>query len=419
MANVYLLFCACLGAALEPKAMAFDAFSGTNKYAVSGPSNPLAFDRMVTYVDAGSASSASTCSSAAYDTSSQGVYWVTMAVDLNANSKANVTLQGVKDSWALVKSHTQLPGLDTMQRAGLVVANGSLSLSSDYSTAPPSGGSQPYFSGFRADKLFSPFVGFSVASTNKQTTLGPVTFNKVLLDISGGAWSSATNAFTVPQTGVYVFSMSAGVPKNSNTAVYLYVNGQKRAVTTTNIKNILTTDNVDFVSGLHVASLNSGDQVNVIAENTYSDDQSLQTAFSGFLYNPVHGRQVAWSVSRTTGETNVAWAQIDYQAINVNVGGAWNGVNTVVIPVSGVYYVHIESCTCYTNGQQTYLNRNGAVILSSKNMFTSGVSGARRGQGGIFELAVGDKLWTTANGCIYGYVLPITSFSGFLLYPAV
>jgi hypothetical protein len=92
--------------------------------------------------------------------------------------------------------------------------------------------------------------------------------------------------------------------------------------------------------------LNTGDVVRLIltaltTQSIYSDT-NYQTSFSGFLYEPIHGQSVAWSLSLSRSEY-LGPAVINFTIIYVNAGSAWNSsAATLQISVSGIYFLTLS-----------------------------------------------------------------------------
>ncbi len=75
-------------------------------------------------------------------------------------------------------------------------------------------------------------------------------------------------------------------------------------------------------------SLTIGNQVTFRSRYTFN---SAYTNYAqGFLYNPVTGPTVAWSVASETVSNNGPIATFPFPIVEVNVGSAWNttGIQT-------------------------------------------------------------------------------------------
>ena len=139
----------------------------------------------------------------------------------------------------------------------------------------------------------------------------------------------------------------------------------------------------------------------------------------GFLYEPIHGMSVAWSVHRTTSAIG-PMEPVNFNYVMVNVGCAWNNyTNSFTAPVGGVYYIHIN--TDKVSGKkvnfQVMWNGNSFISFLTEHTYHNGTE--TRGRAIMANLTLGAslhiKLWNETE--VYSDNYKQTSFSGFFLYP--
>lgn len=155
----------------------------------------------------------------------------------------------------------------------------------------------------------------------------------------------------------------------------------------------------------------------------------LQGSYIGFAYAPADAEStVAWSVYRTQG-LNVGEnpIKLTFQVVRVNKGEAWNAnTHNLTAPISGYYYVHIDSCA---QAFQENYNRVNVDLLKIDNEGEHVVCGVRRtslthdesdglSRGCVVHLNVGDILYLRANpwSGLWNDLDGQNVFSGFLVY---
>ena len=187
-------------------------------------------------------------------------------------------------------------------------------------------------------------------TTNYGESLNGVDLDSVVLD-EGNGWDSNTYTYTVQVTGIYSLSINAGCLKNKDNYLSLFVNGNSKSYAYCD--NIEHADETVSANEHFMMSLNLGDTLMLKAESYkgsgyfggYSD-VTLQTSFSGFLYDPYHGCSIAWSVARTNTlkKADSPLNPIDFDAILVNEGNAWkSSTNKVECIKTGTYVVYINA----------------------------------------------------------------------------
>ena len=127
--------------------------------------------------------------------------------------------------------------------------------------------------------------------------------------------------------------------------------------------------------------------------------------------------QVAWSVARTTSSTT-SMNPVTYNRVLVNLGNAWNpSTNTVTIPRTGYYYLHIGAGVRTGTGSFIYLDVNGIQQFRLAHWSTSHNGVDTMSRSGILHLSSGGlvKIRCSSSGFYSDRGLQ-TIFMGFLLY---
>ena len=140
-----------------------------------------------------------------------------------------------------------------------------------------------------------PAVAFSIARDSPTYGfLDPVTFNVQL--VNEGSHYGSSHRFTAPLDGIYYFSISVGLSSGQTANFTLYKNYKPLA----NIVRLSTVHNgSDTISRSIMTSLKKDDTIHgVNQENRYVwSSSSLETSFSGFLYEPANGYPVRFFVN--------------------------------------------------------------------------------------------------------------------------
>ena len=135
------------------------------------------------------------------------------------------------------------------------------------------------------------------------------------------------------------------------------------------------------------------------------------------LYEKPHILQVAWSVASST-RVSSRMGNIAYDRVLVNLGNAWNpSTNTVTIPQTGFYFLHIGAGVYPEQQALIYLYVNNirqfSLLHHSRNH--NGVD--TRSRSGILHLSSGAQLRTGFGSYdLYSDSGLQTIFIGFLLY---
>ena len=278
-------------------------------------------------------------------------------------------------------------------------------------------GLQTSWSMFRLDDLFLPLVAFSVSSSDGNVYSGPRVLPFDIIHVNqGNGWNGSIQEFFAPVSGIYVLSLATHTYANSGIQLDIQVNNVSQvAISVYNTQQYADTYTQSFLLQLHAsdavrAYLQSGSVENFGREGIN---------FVGFLYEPVHGMSIAWSVYRTTSAVG-PMDPVDFDYVMANVGCGWNNsTSTFTVPISGVYYLHINAGKVggKKSNLQVMWNGNPYVNMFTEYTYDNGIE--TRGRAIMTNLTLGDslhvKLWNGTE--LYSDTFKQTSFSGFLLYP--
>ena len=343
-----------------------------------------------------------------------------MSAGVPAHEQLQYTLQNASSTPNILLTHTAYDGELVTSRTDIhYLSEGqTLYISSAYTLYSDSL-RQTTWSGFQLDDVVAPLILFSVARTTTYTTINSfVPFEKILLNV-GQAWDACNNQLIVPRTGVYFLSLSSASVPNTIHVLELKINDAIKYRTFI-FRGLFS--GIDTSSHSLLLPLNSGDIAKVFLTNhgpVYSDN-SYQTSLSGFLYEPVHGQNIAWSLSlpfnvQTTiyGPTNINFTYILLDN-GLNWKASWG---LLQISITGTYYLQLS---CYTNPYQDYksnliISLNGQPLMNVMEKVKDG-NGNLRSRSLITTLQSGDQLTVSVptGYAVYHWKNDLT-FSGFLL----
>ena len=208
-----------------------------------------------------------------------GEYWMHLSITVPPLSSVLFTLLGVANYFKIVQTHNGFYEKYLTSRNGAVNINAGMQLSlfSKFLT----GYIRWFF--FRLDNCFSPIVVFQVARNSSAKNLKYnqelITFDVVLMNI-GSAWNASANSFIAPQSGLYFFSLNAGMSGNKTLFAVDFVVNKVAVQRTESGYNQLSVSKLLF--------LNYGDTFNIISYgNLYNNQIAFQTSLAGFYYNPL------------------------------------------------------------------------------------------------------------------------------------
>ena len=347
-----------------------------------------------------------------------GLYWLFYTVVWDGTTYANFTIQGGNQVpvMSIRRLHTTYNKYDIISRDKILnlTLNQQLTVFSSY----PTFGNSTLGSGWGAlhlDSFLSKFIAFE-AYTSPTGTIGKfyqASFNY------GNAWNNVTQLFTAPQTGIYYFSLSIGVPANTKVWNNLYL----LSTSYCDVEIFETNHNgLDVISRGCLMKLTANQVVSVHWDCTDGDSSYYETSFRGFLYAPVHGIQVAWSVHNSGYITGSGMA-MSFPDVLVNVPSTvWQASsNKVIIPVSGTYYVEMvgqtDSYVSALDPMDMRLTLNNTVIIS-RLYFGSMNNYVTRSLPIFIHLYANSKLTVAYyNVDLFGDNRGGLSFQGFLIYP--
>ena len=346
-----------------------------------------------------------------------GLYWLFYTVFWDGMTFANVTVLGTNQSpiLSMRRLHTVYDKYDTISRDKILnlTLHQQLTVSSSYPTVGNyTMGSS--WGAFLLDHLLSSYIAFEVykSSAQPQQSFYQAVFNY------GNAWNNATQLFTAPQSGIYYFSISVGVP--ANTKEWNAVSLQGVYACSLEIYS-MNHNGPDIISRGCLLQLTLGQSLSIAWDSSPVDISYSQTSFRGFLYSPVSGVQVAWSV-HNNGIITGSGTAMSFPIIRVNVpSSVWQvSSNKAFIPVSGTYYVEMVGQTNTSPTQiDMRLTLNNSVTIS-RLFFASSYDYVTRSLPVIVHLQLNSLL----SVAFYSVSLfgdnndgEGLSFQGFLVYP--
>ena len=127
--------------------------------------------------------------------------------------------------------------------------------------------------------------------------------------------------------------------------------------------------------------------------------------------------QAAWSVARTTSYTS-HMNPVTFDRVLVNLGNDWNpSTNTVTIPRTGYYFLHMGGAAGPTATAYLYLNVNNRMQFGLMHWSYNQNGVDTMSRSGILHLSSGDQVKITCDySGFYSDAGLQTIFIGFLLY---
>ncbi len=180
------------------------------------------------------------------------------------------------------------------------------------------------------------------------------TYDVVVLNIGGG-WNTGSNAFVAPVAGIYYLSYSVGSTVNRLFWWNIIVHSAMLCDNANYAIIVSNPNGLDISSRGCLVNLAANTVVTTAASDAGygplgSDSSYGESSFRGFLYSPVQGVKVAWSVHVDDAVSGTL--VIPFSVIYVNVG--YNSITccslpysastyTVTIPTDGTYYIELVS----------------------------------------------------------------------------
>ena len=226
-------------------------------------------------------------------TATTDLYFISLSVGVYGPIPIKYSLRNKTSEIAsITRTSTAYHGYDTASRDLIVglSAPDSVYVSSGYQTRS----STDYYTSL---SLFSicgtmqePPAAFSVARDSATYIfLDPVTFNVQL--VNEGSHYGSSHRFTAPTDGIYYLTISVGISSGRTANFTLYKNNKPLA----NILRLSTAHNgSDTLSRSIMTSLKKDDTIHVGNQENRDvwSSSSLETSFSGFLYQPSRGNPV-------------------------------------------------------------------------------------------------------------------------------
>ena len=268
-----------------------------------------------------------------------------MSAGVPAYQRLQYTLNNASSTPNILLTHTAFDGELVISRQDMQFINESqvLYISSNYSLYSD-GLRQTTWSGFKLDDLMTPLILFSVVRTTSYGIgYSVVPFEKVLINV-GQRWNTCNNQFFVPRSGMYVLALSSASVPNATHSLYKRINDINMARMLIYGGNF---DGIDISSHVLLLPLNADDLVKIFLFSSgpvYSDD-NYQTAFSGFLYEPVYGQSVTWCLSFPFDAAIYLYGppSVNFTTILLNNGEAWNAnLALLQISMSRTYYLQLS-----------------------------------------------------------------------------
>jgi hypothetical protein len=381
-------------------------------------SNVLPFNEVLVDTADGFDSSMTT-----YTAKSSGFYLMHFSAGVPSYQRLAYYLRNGSTTPGIFLSHTSYNGQLVISRHDIqyVHENQNLYMSSDYPLYSD-GLLQTTWSGFNLDTLMYSLVVFRAARTSNFTE-STIVFDEMLINIGHGWDECNESQFVVPRAGIYFLSWVSAFVSNGCGELMLYINGVEHS------EAIICAGNysgIDTSSRTTLLFLNALDVITFIRFGSaiYSDSY-YPTSFIGFLYEPQHNQQIAWTLSFPSGELIYLYGPIviNFTEVALNEGSAWNATSaSIQIPVSGLYYLALSGVSypveykfnmILTLNGQPFINVKEEVDNLVKNIWYN-----VRSRSHIVHLERGDELVAIIPAGYNAYSdLRHTSFSGFLVQP--
>ena len=237
------------------------------------------------------------------------------------------------------------------------------------------------------------------------------TYENVVINVGGG-WVASSNQFIAPVAGIYYFSYSAAAAPSTSVWMQLVINWATY-VCDNEVYNS-NRQGLDFSSRGCLVNLG---QYSTVVIKVYASGYSSygQATFRGFLYSPVQGTQVAWSVH--IDSSYFGTGTVTFSKVLVNVGSAWQtSTYSVNIPTTGLYYMEIAGQT-NSGPIDMSIILNSSTTLSRVWFALTSTNYITRSRSVLAYLKSGDKLNVYCQSCgLTGEGASGISFQGLLLY---
>lgn len=210
----------------------------------------------------------------------------------------------------------------------------------------------------------------------------------------------------------YFFSMSVGVPAGGAATVQLALAGQSYAPEITR-----SNTNTNGYTTLARSVLLPCDRE---ARMIWVDGQVVAAgrliSLTAFPYELQNGTSVAWAGYRTSNVTTAGTITFDLWLVQLETSFSVEN-STVLIPISGYYYVYLSAGVHPRQGVRMSLMRNGQSLFGLTRTSTDHDGTDMIGHGMVVLLSARDLLRVDAGTSAYSTSIGLhTSFFGMLLY---
>lgn len=179
-----------------------------------------------------------------------------------------------------------------------------------------------------------------------------------------------------------------------------------------------TRNGADVANRGCVISMSAFQSARPVLRSGSAASSNAESSFRGFLYAPIQGTQVAWSVHVNSGYS-LYTGPVPYVIIYVNTGSPipWqSSQQKVVIPAAGTYLIEFTGIT-WSGPVDMYMILNGNTVLARLYMGYSN-SWILRSRAVIVYLRLNDQVQIVCQtpSSFNGNLAQGVSFMGILLY---
>ena len=301
------------------------------------------------------------------------LYWFHISIGIPSNTWANVRLIGCDRPLDIIRQNTSFKDTPmTTSRDGIMLLKEGtqLWLSSDYALYSDHY-LQTSFSAFAITSIMDDPIAFSVAmSKSIYYQVGiKIPYDVVNID-TANAWNASNKEYVAPLNGIYVVSVSTAAYPENNHIMQISINNNFLLIASVYITDA-NHSGLDIISRTVIAHLNKGDRLytqfdawNGLAYSLYSDDRH-QTTLQGYFYSSCCIDPIAWFAGKfRNGDVTGEVFPFVFDKILINEGKGFNLMtNTFVVPLAGVYYIHLTTGTRRARSKLV-LMRNGLPAMN-------------------------------------------------------
>lgn len=219
---------------------------------------------------------------------------------------------------------------------------------------------------------------------------------------------------TPQETGIHFFSVSVGVAGGSTAKVQLQISGSPYTFEMTR-QNTRTTGTTTLARTLLVPC--STDAQMVLVDGRIIPGSNL-ISFTAFPYRPRRAASVAWAAYMTSDVKGAGAVTYDLWMVMMEVTLTRSNT-TVVIPITGFYYVYISAGALPGAPVNLVIFKNGEPLFGLQRTSTDHNGEDTLGHGMVVLLYTNDMLRVQATTATYSSSTGLhTSFIGMLLCEA-